>query len=64
MPSLASTTVVTPDAFSLAMICDAWAWIVPGSRVYGKVSATVAPSSIMPRTSASAIDWERSVDEM
>ena len=33
MPSLARTTVVTPEALSLAMICDAWDWIVPGSSV-------------------------------
>ena len=39
-------TVVTPDAFSLAMICAADAWIVAGSSWYGSRSAISMPCSL------------------
>ncbi len=64
MPSLVRITDVTPDAFSLAITCDAWDWIVPGSSTYGSTSTTSAPSSRIPATKSSAMAVDSGLDSM
>ena len=64
MPSATRMTVVTPDAFSFAMICEACAWIVAGSSSYGSDSVIAAPPSVRSASNAAAITGDSGLEEI